>query len=80
MLVNSPLYSRKLHILWRLFNASCVTSWTILALALDERVMYHLANLNFPANVQMRKRERAGVTLILVNMNMITHPVERPVT
>jgi hypothetical protein len=35
---DAPLYSKKLHILVRLASTSCVTSLTILALALGGRV------------------------------------------
>jgi hypothetical protein len=47
----SPLYSKKLHILVRLANTSCVTSLTILAFVLLGNVWNHLASLTFPVRV-----------------------------
>jgi hypothetical protein len=41
----APLYSRKLHIRVRLDRTSCVTSLTIFAFSLGERVVNHFASL-----------------------------------
>lgn len=45
---DSPLYSKKLHILVRLASTNCVTSLTIFAFVLFGSVWNHLASLTFP--------------------------------